>query len=470
MKPTAPAPAAELSERALIGAMLQEHDAVFPIVQATGISSASFTVERCARAWATMERMRAERKPVELLSVSENYGGDSFDAMTELEPMVTDCATTTHAAYYAEQVREAERRRMLSAAARAAVEQLATGGELDAIAAQLKEAGEAVGGAGAGPEIVSAADFAAVDRVEPIQIVHDVLRAGQIGILSASSKAGKTWSLLAAAFAVATGGRWFGWNTAQGRVLYINAELPDYDLESRLTVLGDALGMDGLPDSLDVWHLRGQSMSIPQLLPSILRRQRERGPYALILPDPLYRFGQGRDENDNAVQSLTMAELNEMAEQTSAAVLAAHHFSKGNKSGTDHLDRASGAGMFARAPDLVATLTAHEESECYTLESTCRSFAKPDPVVVRWKYPLWTVADELDPERLKTTMGRPAKFSMEDLLDLLPADGLSHGEWLDKAKQKTGIGKTRFSELVRMAKGKGQVVSAFGKYVRGSAE
>ena len=418
-----------------------------------------------------MELLRS-RKPgiIDPLTVAEQMDGDAGENLLALGQMVDECPTAEHAAFYAEQVRTSERRRSLRLAARIAQEALDRGDALDEVAASLLAAGEAVEGGEDQPQIVSAADFAAVDRVEPVQIVHGVLRAGQIGILSASSKAGKTWSLMAAAFAVATGGRWFGWNAAQGRVLYVNAELPDYDLESRLKVLCDALGLAGLPAGLDVWHLRGRTMSIPQLLPAILRRQREQGPYALILPDPLYRFGQGRDENDNAVQALTMAELNELAERTSAAVLAAHHFSKGNKAGVDHLDRASGAGMFARAPDLIATLTAHEETDAYTLEATCRSFAKPDPVVVRWKYPLWTVADELDPERLKRQMGRPAKFSTDDLLDLLPADGLSHGEWLEKAVEETGIGKTRFSELVRIAKGTGQVVSAFGKYVRGGAE
>ena len=92
------------------------------------------------------------------------------------------------------------------------------------------------------PPIVSAADFVAVQRPEPPQIVRGVLRAGQIAMLSASSKAGKSWALLGSAFAVATGGEWLGWKTARGRVLYVNSELTDYDLESRLNRLADAHG------------------------------------------------------------------------------------------------------------------------------------------------------------------------------------------------------------------------------------
>lgn len=459
------------SERALIGALLQEHDRVFPICQSAGITVASFTDSTCIQTWVAMEKLRAGGKIVDLATVPDAMDGDAGENQNALGECVSECPTVEHAAYYAEQLCEAERGRAFDVALKDAQERRARGGALEDIARDLGAVLEAAGGQSkGGPQIVSAADFAAAKRAEPIQIVHGVLRAGQIGILSASSKAGKTWALLAAAFAVATVGRWFGWPTAQGRVLYINAELPDYDLESRLKVLADALGLDGQPDGLDVWHLRGRSLTIPQLLPAILRRQRERGPYALILPDPLYRFGQGRDECDNAVQALTMGELGELAERTAAAVLAAHHFSKGNKSQTEQLDRASGAGMFARAPDAVLTLTSHEETDCYTLEATCRSFAKPDKVVVRWQYPSWTVADELDPEQLKKPLGRPVRFSPDELVDLLPPGGLSHGEWMEKAKQETGIGRTRFSELIRMAKGKGLVASAFGKYVRGVAE
>lgn len=459
---------ATLSERAVTGLLLSAHERTFPACLQSSLTTASFTDETCVRAWRTMEKLRAKKPGIVTLDlVAENWGGDPEDALVELGPLVESAPIPEYAVHYAERVREAQLQRELRLAVQAAIEQLDGGQERMSVARRLQQIIESTEGATKGGlDIMSATDFVAAARPEPVQVVHDVLRAGQIGILSASVKAGKTWSLMAAGFAVATGGRWFGWNATQGRVLYLNAELPDYDLDSRLKALADRLGLDGLPEGLDVWHLRGQTMSIPQLIPAIMRRQKKHGPYALIMPDPLYRFGQGRDENDNAAQSLTMGELGELAERTSAAVLAAHHFSKGNKSATDHLDRASGAGMFARAPDTILTLTAHEESDCYTLETTCRSFPKPDPIVVRWDYPLWVVADELDPEQLKRPMGRPARFSADDLLELLPASGLSHGEWLEKAKRETGMGKTRFNELMRVAKSKGLVVSAFGKYNR----
>ncbi len=95
-----------------------------------------------------------------------------------------------------------------------------------------------------------------------------------------------------------------------------------------------------------------------------------------------------------------MAELSELAERSGAAVWVAHHFSKETNPRRITFDRAN-AGMYARAPDVFATFTRHEEEDCFTVETTCRSFPRPEPFVVRWEYPLWRISAELDPERLK---------------------------------------------------------------------
>ncbi len=320
-------------------------------------------------------------------------------------------------------------------------------------------------------QIVSAADFVAERRTEPPQVIQGVLRAGQIGMMASASKSGKTWLLMALADAVAVGLKWMGWQTTPGNVLYLNGELPPYDLQIRQSSIASSLGLDGIPPNLDLWHLHGQNRTITSLIPEILRRQEERGaPYALILPDPLYCFGGGRDENDNAEQAKTMNELADLAEQTGAAIWVAHHFSKGNKSLTDHLDRASGAGMFARAVDTFMTLTPHNEEGCYTVETTCRSFAKPDKQVVRWEYPLWRIDENLDPEQLKrptSRIGATARFSPEGLVALLPAEGLHHNKWLKLAKDTLGIGKSRFNELRKIAQAKKLVeVDGLGTYVK----
>lgn len=464
--------AAVPSESALIGAILKDPAAVLPLCDAAGLSAESFTDADARAAFAAVAALQAEGNPVDLAAVAQELAGDAVSVET-LARFMDDCSTVTHAAYHAGKVREAERKAGLAAALRDTLQALHEGGSAADAVAKVQAAGEAAEAQGARPRIVSAADFAAVNRPEPPQVIRGVLRAGQIGFLSAASKAGKTWAMLAAGFAVSSGARWFGWETTPGRVLYVNGELTPFDLEQRLKMLAGAMELPGIPAGLDVWDLYGESLGIPALLNEVLRRQRVRGePYSLVIPDPLYRFNQGRDENDNAVQSVTMGELGTLANRSGAAALVAHHFSKGNQAGKDHMDRGSGAGMFNRAPATIMTLTAHDEPGCFTLETTCRSFAQPAKAVVRWEYPLWRMDDTLDPEKIKQHAGakRAPKYTPEKIVEVLPDGKVTHGDWFKAAQAVTGISKTRFNELVKIAKARQLVFAGFGGYTRTGGE
>lgn len=136
---------ATLSERALVGALLQDFCGVIPIVQAAGVSGASFTDAVCLSAWGAMDKLRAGGKVVDLVSVPEAMDGDAAANLAALGECVSACPTTAHAAFYIEQVRQAERRRALHAAAKMAVEQLDRGGSVEVVAGQLRAATEGAG-------------------------------------------------------------------------------------------------------------------------------------------------------------------------------------------------------------------------------------------------------------------------------------------------------------------------------------
>ena len=70
---------ATLSERALIGALLTDFDAVYPIVQAAGIGEASFSDPICLATWRAMETLRAAHKIIDLVSVPEAMSGDAAE-------------------------------------------------------------------------------------------------------------------------------------------------------------------------------------------------------------------------------------------------------------------------------------------------------------------------------------------------------------------------------------------------------
>ena len=457
-------------EQAIIGHILHTSDAVFPDV--AQLQPEDFTQRLTGGAWIAAAGLRTAGHPIDMMSISERMvaAGEDLD---EVETFLAECQqkapTAQHAVYHAQRIQAATRHRNAKAAIAVAMEEQENGEKpLSDILRTLRDKLDGIEAEESGePQIISAADFVAVKRPEPSQVIREVLRAGEVGILSSGAKAGKTFANLSLAVGVAAGLKWLKWQTTQGRVLYANGELGEWGLETRLTRISHAIGLPDIPADLDVWHLRNGVRGISDLVPGILRRQREAGrPYALIIIDPIFRFNGGRDEIDNTATGQTFAELATLAEQTKAAIWICHHFSKGNKSETDHMDRASGAGMFGRAPDLVMTFTKHDADDCYSVEATCRDFAEPEPFVIRRDFPLWTVEDGLDPAKLKKRSGPSTRYTVESIMGTLVDDGLRYKEWLKASRDQIGLGETKFTQLLKKAKADGLVtLNQFGTYL-----
>ena len=102
----------------------------------------------------------------------------------------------------------------------------------------------------------------------------------------------------------------------------------------------------------------------------------------------------------------------------------AHHFAKGSASDKDPIDRVSGSGVWGRDPDAIISYTPHQEDDCMAVDTVLRNFKSVDTFAIRWEYPLWCRATDLDPTALKGKHkgGRPqgnSSFEIEDLKDVL---------------------------------------------------
>ena len=86
---------------------------------------------------------------------------------------------------------------------------------------------------------------------------------------------------------------------------------------------------------------------------------------------------------------------------------------------TDHIDRASGSGVFARDPDAILTLTPHEEEYHLVLEGTLRNFPTPDKQVVEFSWPNFIHKPDLDPNLRKPGQAAESKKLNEHLADKL---------------------------------------------------
>ena len=238
-----------------------------------------------------------------------------------------------------------------------------------------------------------------------------VLRLGSKLVVGGGSKMGKTWCLVDLALAVASGGKWLGhFQCRQGSVLYVNLELRRHTAGRRVRWIAEKRGlMQGLairPDvakAIQTWNLRGQCYDLVMMLSTARQRLRDKDApkFSLIILDPIYKTYGDKDENSAGDMAALMLEIERFADECNAAIAFAAHFSKGNQSGKEAMDRISGSGVMARDPDAIMTFTNHEEDDCYTVDAILREFAPIPPLVLQWDAPLMNPRVDLDPTKLK---------------------------------------------------------------------
>ena len=277
----------------------------------------------------------------------------------------------------------------------------------------------------------------------PQEIVCGLLHAGTKGVIASGSKARKTWVLLDLATSIASGTPLLKWETTAGKVLFINFEISRPFFKNRLQTIQESKHLPHL-DNLNVWTLRGRSEDVDTVLEAIVERIKE-DRYALIILDPVYKLMVGRNENGTSGVGWLCHQLERLAEKTGAAVVYAHHFTKGNASKKKAMDRMSGSGLFARDADTIMTLTEHAEKDCYALEMTLRNFPPQPAIVVEWDFPLMVERADLDPTELKQNESEP-EDDMEPLLELLDDKPLTTAEWQEAAKA-VGYSRATFYRL-----------------------
>ena len=264
-------------------------------------------------------------------------------------------------------------------------------------------------------------------------------------LVSGGSKTNKTFSLLDMALCVASGTPWWGMDTIKGRVLYIDFELDARFLRKRLRsiCIKKGFAVESLRN-VDIWALRGHVADFDVLARQIIERI-ETDDYVLIIIDPIYKAMGNRDENKAGDINSLLNGIQKLATETEAAVVYAHHFSKGNQAGKESIDRMSGSGVFARAPDSIVSVTRHASNDdTYTVEAILRNFKHMEPFCVEWEHPLMKRNDVLDPANLKKPKTKVEQFTTKHLLVALDGDSLSTSEWKERAMKQTGMSDRTF--------------------------
>ncbi|MBX3441228.1 MAG: AAA family ATPase [Planctomyces sp.] len=249
---------------------------------------------------------------------------------------------------------------------------------------------------------LSPAELVAAHPDLPRPVIHGLLRAGEVANLIGGSKSQKSWAVLQLAICGAIGMPWLGrYEVEAGPVLLIDAELRLPVLASRLRTVADAMAVSvsWLGQRLLIRALRGERAD---LLSVLAHARRMRPAPSLLIVDPLYRLlPAGVDENSNHDIAHLYSAIDQTAERIGCGVVVVHHSSKGAQADKRVTDVGAGAGAASRAVDAHLVMREHEDPDCVALDAVVRSFPRPEPVVLRWCFPLWRPDEDLDPARLR---------------------------------------------------------------------
>jgi hypothetical protein len=403
-----PSPATDASdaERAVIGAMLLGG------VDDERLRPEHFGDERCRRTFDAIIDMRADGAAIDAVTLRRELlsrgwaPGDGWEAF--LRETMEAVPHTFHLDSYTTQTIDAWRRREIISTARQV--SIAAGDptvDVADIESHFFDA-LAVDDTSLLSTPVSLAKLLQTHRDLRSPIIHGIARAGEIVSFVAPTKVGKSWGAKDLALAVTTGRPWLDrFETVAGNVLYIDNELHLETLVHRFrsVTYARSLSTEDCAGRIDILTLRGRLIDIHGL--SAMLRRVEPGTYSIIILDALYRFlPAGVSENDNANMAAVYNELDAIADRMQGGIVSIHHSSKGDQSGKSITDVGSGAGSLSRAADSHLIIRPHETKDCYVLDAAVRSWAPVDPLVLRWEFPIWVPADELDPANLRQPKGR----------------------------------------------------------------
>lgn len=318
------------------------------------------------------------------------------------------------------------------------------------------------------PQFISVRQLMAACPALRPPVIDGLLREGETMNLIASPKTGKSWLVLDLAIAVATGRPWLGrFPTVAGDVLIIDNELHGETSANRIPKVAKArgLGTDEFADRVFIRNLRGGLQDIVSLGPYF--RAIEPGRFRLIVLDAFYRFlPTGMDENANADMASLYNHIDRYAADLGCAFVLIHHSSKGNQSGKSVTDVGAGAGSQSRATDAHLVLRPHEEPDVVVLDAAVRSWPPQESACLRWAFPVWDVADDLDPKRLKVETPRrrqradrpspPEDWTPERFVGAFMSGGPALREEILMAAAKD-LSHAKASSMLKLAEARGLV-------------
>jgi len=296
------------------------------------------------------------------------------------------------------------------------------------------------------------------ENPEPSEIiVEGLIRACEVANIIAPPKTGKSFLAMNLALAHVSGLPFLGRKVKQGQFAIFDFEVNPKELAQRIKSMALAmqLPLDLVLDNLDIYPFRGTEWTLEDILQFPIKSCR----YTAVCFDALYRIIPiGISENDNSGMLSVYRTFDQIAKKWQCCVWLVHHSSKGSQDGKEVTDIGSGAGSISRAPDNHLVIRPHEQDGLFVLEAAPRNFPRPNPISIKFEYPLWLPSD-VEPQR--KVMKSPAKREADDrndkdcnkvLASMEKAHDLDPEEWMSARdiRAQTGFGEKRMEALLAL--------------------
>jgi RecA-family ATPase len=275
----------------------------------------------------------------------------------------------------------------------------------------------------------------------PVVLIENILFQRRRMLLCGASKGRKTWLCMQIAFCLSKGLALFGrFKTTKTLVLYGNLELLEATAKGRFRAIGDALGYRN--DAFENLRLVSATEYLDKIgndFSDFLALQASDDKAKVVCIDPVWRLLGEREENSNTGIGQVLKPFARFSREAEASAIGVHHYAKGNPAAKEAIDRGAGAGAWARDAATLLMVTNHREKDAHIVDIYTNDFAPVDKFVLRFNYPIFELAPDLNPEEMKTP-ARTAKAAETKKSDqqtdtilavLYTTDqegGLTHGE------------------------------------------
>ncbi len=321
-------------------------------------------------------------------------------------------------------------------------------------------------------ELLSAGQLVSEHSSLRLPVISGLLRRGETMNVIAPPKTGKSWLVLSLAICVATGRKWLEtFATSAGDVLIVDNELHPETLADRIPRVAASLQVEfeRISNSLFFHTSRGRLRDIYSLGRSV--ESIESGRFVLVVLDAFYRFlPRDTDENSNAALADIYNHIDFLADRLGSSFVLIHHASKGNQSTKAVTDVGAGAGSQSRATDTHLVLRPHAQLGAVVLEAAVRSWPPVAPLALRWSFPLWTPAPDLDPLALKAAKSprrkeatKPEKpkapeWTVERFVEgFISEQPTSKAQVGENTKDVPGLSIRRVGDLLAIAESRGLI-------------